>query len=45
MQDTEIEAGAKVEYLITDKYVKITSGKDMKGTDTYPVYIGKYQIV
>ncbi|MBD5394757.1 MAG: glucose-1-phosphate adenylyltransferase subunit GlgD [Lachnospiraceae bacterium] len=45
MQDTEIEAGAKVEYLITDKNVKITSGKDMKGTDTYPVYIGKYQIV
>ncbi len=42
MQGTEIEAGANVEYLITDKNVTITSGKEMKGSDTYPIYIGKF---
>ena len=41
MQDTVVEAGANVEYLITDKNVTITAGKEMKGTDSFPVYIGK----
>ncbi len=41
MQDTVIEPGADVEYLITDKNVTITAGKEMKGTDTYPIYISK----
>lgn len=41
MQDTVVEAGASIEYLITDKNVTITSGKEMKGTDTFPVYIAK----
>lgn len=45
MQDTVIEAGANVEYLITDKNVTITAGKEMKGTDTFPVYIAKFQQV
>ena len=41
MQDTVIEAGAAVEYLITDKEVTVTAGKEVKGTDAYPVYIAK----
>ena len=45
MQDTVVEPGAEIEYLITDKNVKISAGKDMKGTDTHPVYISKYQEV
>ena len=45
MQDTVVEAGANVEYLITDKNVTITAGKEMKGTDTFPVYIEKFQSV
>jgi len=45
MQDTVIEAGAEAEYLITDKNVKISAGKVMKGTDTFPIYIGKFQEV
>lgn len=45
MQGTVIEAGANVEYLITDKNVTVTAGKEMKGTDTFPVYIGKFQTV
>lgn len=45
MQDTVVEEGASVEYLITDKNVKITAGKDVKGTDTYPVYVAKKQVI
>ena len=45
MQDTVIEAGASVEYAVTDKNVTITKGKDRKGTDTFPVYVAKYQVV
>lgn len=42
MQDTVVEAGAKLQYIITDKDVTITADKELKGTDTYPVYIVKH---
>lgn len=45
MQDTVIEPGATVDYTITDKNVTISAGKEMKGTDTFPVYIAKYHTV
>ncbi len=45
MQGTEIAAGADVEYLITDKNVTVSSGKELKGSDTFPVYISKFQVV
>ena len=45
MQDTVIGEGASVEYLITDKNVTISAGKEVKGTDTFPVYVAKYQVV
>ncbi len=45
MQGTVVEAGADIEYLVTDKNVTITAGKEMKGTDTFPVYIAKFQNV
>ena len=45
MQGTVVEAGANVEYLITDKNVTVSAGKEMKGTDTFPVYIAKFQTV
>lgn len=45
MQDTVIEAGADVEYLVMDKNVTVSAGKSMRGTDTFPVYIGKHQTV
>ena len=41
MQDTVVEAGANIEYLITDKNVTISEEKEMKGTSTYPTYIVK----
>ena len=42
MQDTVIEEGANLEYIITDKDVTVSAGKEMKGTDTHPVYIEKH---
>ena len=42
MQDTVVEADAKLEYIITDKDVTVTAGKELKGTETYPVYIVKH---
>ena len=41
MQDTVVEADAQLEYIITDKEVTVSTGKEMKGTDSYPVYISK----
>ena len=41
MQDTVIEDGAIVDYTITDKKVVISAGKEMKGADTFPLYIAK----
>lgn len=45
MQDSVIEEGADVEYVIADKKVHITADKTLKGSDSYPVYIGKWQTV
>ena len=45
MQDTVIEEGAVVENIITDKNVKITEAKEVKGSESYPVYISKFQVV
>lgn len=45
MQDTIVEENASLEYMITDKNVTITSDKEVKGTDTFPVYVAKYQVV
>ena len=45
MQGTVVEENATVESIITDKNVTITKGKEVKGTDTFPVYIAKHQVV
>ena len=45
MQDTVVEAGASVEYTITDKDVVISAGKELKGNDSFPVYIPKFHKV
>lgn len=45
MQDTVVEANADIEYIITDKNVVISSGQELKGSDTFPVYIAKHQTV
>ena len=45
MQDTVIEDGVDAEYIITDKKVHITADKELKGTDSFPVFIAKRQVV
>lgn len=45
MQDTEVSENVSMEYVVTDKNVTISSGKEIKGTDTFPVYVAKYQVV
>ena len=41
MQDTVIEDGASVEYVVTDKNVVVSANKELKGTDSFPVYVEK----
>ncbi len=45
MQDTVIEPGSDVEYVITDKKVTISKEKELKGTDSFPVFVAKRQKV
>ena len=45
MQDSVIEGDARLEYVVSDKNVHVTEGKEIKGTDTFPVFIAKGQTV
>lgn len=45
MQDTKIETGARLDYVISDKNVVVCVGQEVKGTDSFPVYIEKHKIV
>ena len=45
MQDTVVEKDAEMEYVVTDKNVKITAGKKLSGTGSFPVYVQKNHMV
>lgn len=45
MQDTVVEEGTNIEYIITDKNVTITAHKEMAGNDAFPVYVMKGETV
>ena len=45
MQDTVIEEGVSIEYAVSDKNVTVTANTSLKGTETFPIYIGKGQTV
>ncbi len=45
MQDTVVEDGVDIEYIITDKKVTITENKHLNGTDSFPVFVAKRQTV
>ena len=45
MQDTVVECGANLEYVITDKNVKVSVAQELRGTDSFPVYVAKGQTV
>ncbi len=43
MQDTTIMNNVEMEYVITDKEVTISTGKELKGNDTFPVFVPAYK--
>ena len=45
MQDTVVESGADIQYVISDKNVVISEGKELKGTDTFQVFVEKGKTV
>ncbi|MCD8155851.1 MAG: glucose-1-phosphate adenylyltransferase subunit GlgD [Clostridiales bacterium] len=45
MQDTVIEEGAVLDHIITDKNALVTAGKEVRGTDTFPVFVAKHQVI
>ena len=45
MQDTVVKAGARLDYVVTDKNVTIEVGQELKGTDTQPFYVAKVHTV
>ena len=45
MQDTVVGEDVTIEYAVSDKDVTITDGTSLKGTENFPIYIGKGQTV
>jgi glucose-1-phosphate adenylyltransferase len=45
MQSSEIQSGADIEYIITDKNVTITAGTKLMGSESYPMVVAKNTIV
>lgn len=45
MQDTLVEENAKAEYVVTDKNVHITAGKQLSGAESFPVFVAKKHTV
>lgn len=45
MQDTVVEDGASVEYVITDKNVTISKNKSLTGNESFQVFVSKGQSV
>lgn len=43
MQDTTIMGNADIDYVITDKEVTISSGKELKGNASFPVFVPAYK--
>ena len=40
-----VEANAELDCVVTDKNVKITAGKKLSGTESFPVYVQKNHTV
>ena len=45
MQDTVVEPNVELDCVVTDKNVKITAGKKLSGTESFPVYVQKNHTV
>ncbi len=45
MQETVVEPNVELDCVVTDKNVKITAGKKLSGTESFPVYVQKNHTV
>lgn len=45
MQDTVVQANAEVEYVISDKNVTVSEGQQIRGSESFPVYVAKAKVV
>lgn len=45
MQDSTIMGNVEMDYVITDKEVTISSGKEVKGSDTFPIFVPAYKTI
>lgn len=45
MQSTKVPDGCQLDYVITDKGVTITQGRNLCGYETYPIYIQKNKVI
>ncbi len=43
MQDSTIMGNAEIDYVITDKNVTITSGKELRGNESFPIFVPAYK--
>ena len=45
MQGTVVEANVKMDHIVTDKNVTITTNRILRGNEAFPVYVEKGTIV
>ncbi len=45
MQDTTIMGNAEINYVITDKEVTISAGKELRGNDSFPIFVPAYKTI
>ena len=45
MQATQVDSDCNIEYVISDKNVKIREGKTLISASSYPIYIAKNKII
>ncbi len=45
MQDTTIMGNAEISYVITDKEVTISAGKELRGNDSFPIFVPAYKTI
>ncbi|MBR6665719.1 MAG: glucose-1-phosphate adenylyltransferase subunit GlgD [Lachnospiraceae bacterium] len=45
MQDTTIMDNAVIDYVITDKEVTVSEGKELRGNESFPIFVPAYQSI
>ena len=45
MQSTTVAAGVEMEYIVTEKNVKISENRHLAGNEQFPVYVEKGTVI